>query len=567
MAVASAVTNPGRPHLLLLITAGMLCAVLGLAYGQVALLRALGPEVPIPETPLVVRAPRGWVQSPQDRGVFAQVREGRSLFGTQWRVERKIRFRWVRLPAPISAIAAAKMLRLRVDDSETAAIRIGGLEGIEFRAAPGRRGFFTRGGEVRPIIRLAVTPRGDAILLEYTPLEDFTLSDVTLLDDICRAVRVVDGDIGVTAVQAMAHAGVRFDADRRWIFDLPRVRPAPGFAMADRGGGWSLQFQRTWLREGRTLDDLLRDAAAQQWRVDSTTMNLKTEMRRSGRSGRPLRVLSIDAPLAADSGRIRRISGVSGDATQAAIALLFADESATAAGAEAVERLVASLEMSPVALFADLDEAARRGREGIGGLSAEYLKRRWGSEPRRIAYRWTTGVLDFDAQTGRQLEPGTNAQWRQTDLWVYGGQRVYQSTTRYDSESRAFRMEIVDNTGAEPIEIREVSDGQEVSRAIRGANPRETQFRLGEGFVAPPVEQALAAHCDEAGDGAYLYETSMPWGKSTCFVLIVPKADEKGRLLRLVDYLPTGELLKFGSDGEVIEQEQSEAQMRRVGEW
>src|SRR5512140_2146919 len=85
--------KPGRPRLLLFVTAGLLAGALGLAWLQVRAGHTLGPEARVGDTPLWVRLPKGWRADPEhpQRYILSSGGGAREIF------ERSLRIDFVRL--------------------------------------------------------------------------------------------------------------------------------------------------------------------------------------------------------------------------------------------------------------------------------------------------------------------------------------------------------------------------------------------------------------------------------------------------------------------------------------
>lgn len=186
--------RPGRPVLLTLVTAGVLVGALGLAWTQVRGARALGPRVAIAGTPLSVAPPVGWIQSSETPGVFDKViRIQRGPLQEGFAVEQRLQFGHARLSKtmpPLEALVLVGLLN-RAAQMEVGPARIGSHSGIEVRVVKpdviqGRRVLRIR------LLRAATLPSGDLVFIDYQPLVNVTLGDLTLLEDVAAAVRVED---------------------------------------------------------------------------------------------------------------------------------------------------------------------------------------------------------------------------------------------------------------------------------------------------------------------------------------------------------------------------------------
>ncbi len=173
--------------LLLVLTAVVLAGSLGLAWTQSQRLRELAPEQPIPGTPLIVRPPPHWISTNVEPNVFRLLREGRTLFGRAWRTERAVRYAYHRVRPRtdlLSAVARAEF----GGETPTGAVqcKLAGLDALEFRLSRSVIGQ----GVIERALRAALSPNGELIVVDYRPMDRLSASDIVLLDDLCRAVRI-----------------------------------------------------------------------------------------------------------------------------------------------------------------------------------------------------------------------------------------------------------------------------------------------------------------------------------------------------------------------------------------
>ena len=88
-------SKPGRPTVLLLLATGVLVGALGLAWAQVQRTRALDVAIALEGTPLMVRAPKGWVRDPKNPRLFGKLIHKKSIWGGEiWAAERTVEFHY-----------------------------------------------------------------------------------------------------------------------------------------------------------------------------------------------------------------------------------------------------------------------------------------------------------------------------------------------------------------------------------------------------------------------------------------------------------------------------------------
>jgi hypothetical protein len=211
-------SRPGRPTVLLLLAAGGLVTALGLAWAQVQRTRALGEAVLLEGTPLVVRAPEGWIRDAKNPLLFGKLIR-KQIWGREiWEAERTVEFHYNEF--------SKQFLRLfqiaSAYPSEPA--RIGEWEGVQYVVdrntprMPGQMAF-----------RWVTTPGGRQIGVEYTPLAEFSHGDSYLLDEICQAVQVDDTNSRPTPAALLARAGLGFPINDEWEILGPDHQDGPGF--------------------------------------------------------------------------------------------------------------------------------------------------------------------------------------------------------------------------------------------------------------------------------------------------------------------------------------------------
>ncbi len=185
--------RPGRPVLLTVLTAALLILSLGAAWLQVRSTRTLGPASRVGDSPLLVRPPVGWRADPRDPSLFILwLNEG--VRGADV-PKRSVRFGYD--PNPRSANLRSYLRRLMRGETpgSTRPAQIGGFDGLQI-SRERMLTFRRRAYQVQTIVRIAMTPTGEMLFVEYTPFSTFTPADAELLDSICAAVRVEDALIG-----------------------------------------------------------------------------------------------------------------------------------------------------------------------------------------------------------------------------------------------------------------------------------------------------------------------------------------------------------------------------------
>jgi hypothetical protein len=240
--------KPGRKNLAVLLSGGVLIAALSMAWLQARSRLTLGDPVQISGAKLWVRPPKGWVED--EPGTFVLI----SKDGRRESINRRVhisagRERMFESPYPTSNPRVT-----RVDP-------IGGLFALEQELTDSRRVLTSHGPREYTqtiIIRKAVSPRGDFILVEYEPLSVASAGDHLLLDAICAEIRFDEPALNVNPDQALRDAGVEFPLDSDWHVAAPGKNEPSGLYIGPAAGGksfWSLGVFRTRLDS----DDLKKE--------------------------------------------------------------------------------------------------------------------------------------------------------------------------------------------------------------------------------------------------------------------------------------------------------------------
>jgi hypothetical protein len=242
-------TKPGRPTVLLLLTAAVLVGALALAWTQVRGALALGDEVAIEGTPLIVRPPKGWVQSPGNPAVFGKWVRKRVWGREVWAAERKLEFQCNDYFDQLTRLFQAAAT------SPAQPARIGRFDGVQFLVGrPGPR------AENQAIYRWASMPQGGQVSIEYTPLIEASHGDMDLFDAVCEGVRVDGSELPREPQETLAYAGVRFPIAADWQIFGAQDRSGPGVWVQRFEGNcpvWALAVFRRGLPGGSHPIDLL----------------------------------------------------------------------------------------------------------------------------------------------------------------------------------------------------------------------------------------------------------------------------------------------------------------------
>jgi hypothetical protein len=227
---------------LILLTAGSLVCALALAWFQVRARLALGDPVHVPDTPLIVRPPAGWVGDPRDAGAFVKPVRKMVWGREQWAAERKIEFRYNDYFSQLTRLFQAASL------SPGASAEIAGWPGVQW--------ILTRRGqrwEEQTLFRWVSAPWGGQLSVEYTPLGEASDGDARLLDAVCKAVQLDGANLVHGEKETLAYAGVSFDSAQDWKILGPDNMGGPGFCLQDGEEDpprWGLALFRRAMRGG-----------------------------------------------------------------------------------------------------------------------------------------------------------------------------------------------------------------------------------------------------------------------------------------------------------------------------
>lgn len=559
------VARPGRPVLLLLALFVVLCGALGLAWVQSASKRSLAPPQNIRGTPLIVCPPRGWREAIDRPGHFflADHSEPSDSEGT---FERQITFRYRRLPQYVSpeTYVATSDSQLRASSNRPEAKMIRGIRAIQVQRvhAANFRGHLYR---KESVLRVACHPRGDVIVVEYAPMTELTRADFQLLDAICDALDFNDPQLKLHGPEAQKQVGLRLPTMKGWTVVGPQHPVSPtlfvlgGPAGADAG---LTRVARSWRSETRTETDLLRDAILSARHSRSEKIRFLEWVRRDGMNVIGAQIWKASAAPAETFVAFALFSGPTD------LALVVPD---------LVELSHDSLQIaqtiSETLVFEHwpgrIDLAAARAA-GIR-LAAEVTERGplpwWGRNPQASSFFMRTGSVEAGCSIFRRIGAGDRERG-----YAYSGGFAWAnpSAKRYvrerwtlDSKALAFERSLefgdcIDRLGLQFLkpdrvlwESRKIDTPTVWRRETRDGLETESEYPISPAFVAPPIEDLIAARVARGSDPAVLIETSNRDLPSSHTRLLFPQSsDDRGSttVLFLEDYAPTGITIRFDSE-------------------
>ena len=562
-------SRPGRPTVLLTVSAVVLAGTLGLAWLQVRKSRALGPEQQVPGTPLFVRPPLGWVVDQDDPGSFVRpVRQ--SIRGQErWVADRRIRFSIERLPAfqpPLAQLTA--MLPSQEFTPEPA--KIGPFAAVQIRRVIWRTWMHQRIG-IEWIQRVAILPTGHVINVEYIPMKDLTRADLEFLDRVCDTVRLDDPTLSATPEQALQRAGVEFRLENDWQVGLPQLPEVPGFyvAGADQGfPAWSIGVFRTWLANGRSAQDLLHDFAASTWLLPGEQVKVRRWQRDD-----VVAVASVQHPDPEHNRQsVASVYVVTKAASETLMLFVYTDRQYLTAAREVADRIASQVDIRPSAAVPAVGPAEQAGTELAALLTREGAMPWWGQQPVRLIYKGKTllgnGVTE-DKRAARDRNPRRGYQgqalrriekkYAERVDWELDGRALSYTMDVQVHASDGLSIMVHEQRQPEADTIDRVITINDVKRPAR-------RFRPGRMFVCPPIESIAEAWVARETEQPHLLEmvTLLGPGTHTRLLRPLPSADHYDRVLSQKDYWPFGQILAFDEDGELQYNLDATARYERV---
>ncbi len=557
--------RPGQPVLLLTIAATALAGTLGAAWFQVQNRRALAAEVRIPNTPLVVRPPRGWIVDPSDPTSIVLPTEHVFFGRSMWVAERRIRFRYERR-------RSFYLPELPASQDAPEAARIGPLSGVQvITTRPQRTELGITVSEV--VTRVACSPRGDLVTIEYSPLTELTLADLALLGDVAAAVRLDDPDVLADPARLQQRYGLLFDipaGSSAAAADLPEVAALSVVGQVDGLPAYAISIYRKFLAAGRTPEAVLHDFAATEWRGVGGDLRISSVPAGDGAEALMVRApgrVSADQPLAA-------WLVAAGD--DAALLLVFADRRFASAADEAARRIATTLRFAPSPLMPPVAAAAAQGRALAAQLSsAEALSGAWGLVPTRSYFVLTAAPSAAVFASGRELI-GRSADRGYRGFAIErepGREAVHSWQSQPDGVGYDWTRDSVEQFGpaSQRLTIRERRRKGEdrVSRTrIVGRNTQRDDYPVGPSFVGLPAESIAEFRIANQPDASCLIEVAALDGDAACARLLrALPPDENGlrRVLIQDDFRPHAAILAFDADGELQYQSWAVHRIERIG--
>lgn len=551
MIEVQAQTKPARPALLPVVCAATLFGVVALAWWQVDESRRLGDEVAIRGTPLRVRVPRDWVAVQDSPGRFVLPGEMRDPRGVTT-IERQIFFAHARLGTFVPPEQVVEQLNRNEAARATPpeASRIGALPALQVRrvvSVQHGRQLYQR----ETAMRVAVTPGGDVIRVEYTPLLELSLADLELLDDICASIRLADRLPPAPPDGLLQRAGVRFPVARDWQLFPPDFAEVAGvFVQASDQGipRWVLAVHRTWLAEERAPTELLRDFADAHWRTAELVPQASSSRTRN-------EILQIQRPR----GGASPVAGaclVTAAGGAACLVVAYADVERAAVAAQAALELAAALEFTPTEQVPDVESAARAGAQLVLGLP-EAVQRIWQAGARQDQYRGERrgkrlSLLRSRQPRGSAPQGGFEGQ-DQLGSEESGAQQDFAWSIDGRGQGYSGKLTLRAARGAELIlEERRARDEALLKRTLNQTRANSQLIRIGPRFVSPPVESVAESEVAGRSGGAWLIEVSPLRPLSTVSRLLrplPPDAEGNRRVLIQDDFAPRGTISAYDSDG------------------
>jgi hypothetical protein len=321
-------SKPGRPTVLLLLAAGALIATLALAWVQVQRTRVLAEPVSLAGTPLIVRAPQGWVRDPGNPRLFHKLIRKEVWGRERWAAERTLEFHY-------NDFSAQFMRMFRVAATYTGEpARIGEWEGVQYvveRNSPRIPGQIA--------LRWVTTPAGAQIAVVYTPLAEISHGDLYLLDEVCAAVRLAEAASGAPSPSLAARAGLRLPEAAGWEVLGPDDEGGPGLWVQ------GVEEQRPVWAIGVFRRSLARWAGPEEWFLYEARQLHLAGAPRAGRraDGTFVGVLRHPAPER-EVPPVVSLWAVAASSTRAAVLYVLAAPAHVEQADAAAQQLVGSLE-------------------------------------------------------------------------------------------------------------------------------------------------------------------------------------------------------------------------------
>lgn len=548
-------SKPGRPTLLLILSAGVLALSLSTAWIQAHEKLSLAEPRPLAAgSPLIIRPPRGWVENQPGVFVLLQRNAGDEREG----FERRVMFTHRRAPGYIDP----RDVILNWDQRESAAsidatpARLAGIDAVEVIRRRRLRAF---GGivEQETILRVACFPTGDIVGVEYWPMEALTVADEQLMNSICDAVQLSTVNVQAADDAVMAALGVEFPippgcavvgtaSDGLPTLYLRSTSPALPFIV---------EVRRTWLAAGRDGSDLLADYS----RTHMPWLRSRPRVVAHSRPDR-VNVHTLYLPASVGVGRTAPAILLSTSSSDCVLLTYQAKTDTDALAGRIAQQLAETLVLKRSPLLPDLAAAADAGVELAELIQARGALPWWARRRQDALFVGRAGEVEAAARVRVVPSGGDSAGYSGSTTAVDTSSRdAHRSEWRLDGRAIGYTLELqkrqVGYLEPEVVvsEARDPSDSNVRRRRGVGAGPPvESSFPVEADFVAPPVETVAAAWAARREEGAWLITVSNPEGAgvSSRLLIALPQSGLGDRRVVVIDdYDPTPWIARFdGND-------------------
>ncbi|MEW6249547.1 MAG: hypothetical protein AB1716_02790 [Planctomycetota bacterium] len=542
--------RPGRPRLLLYITAGLLAGMLGLAALQVQRRDLRGDEQRIADTPLFVRPPRGWQLDPQRPNRFVLPADTR---GRGPALVRHIEFHYERRPAffsPLELVQATDILQgARVTEARPSMIgRWPALE-LHTRADYRYRNVTFPRDE---LIRLTCLPRGQVVRVSYQPLLELRPADIALMDEVCESLRIDDPTLTGRPDEFLSNAGLKFPREADWHVIGPDFAEVPAVFVGgaiDRVPAWAIGIYRTCLAANRTPRDLLLDFAGERWRLPPSSIAelIEEEKRADGAA-----VASVRLPGAMPGGEVAAAWVVAHAPTEAAILFVWhaSNPQATAQALGAAAHIAGELQITAIPSIPSVETAMAAGAQLAADLR-QGGRPRWGRERVQSRYR-AAGRNDviYTTRTAVDRDPAKGHSGQVTR--ERPEQTVYRLTWNVDGQGATYDWAsdalLPDRRELRIRERRADPDGTVTRQAaLEGDRPRNWALKPGPSFVPRPLLSVVQAWVARGEPPVALITTTADFSPGLHAELLrqLPPDGPYPRVLVQADYSPEGVIIAF----------------------
>lgn len=554
-------SRAGKPALLLSLAAIALIGAVGAAWWQTHDKRRLDTPRMLADSPLRIRPPRGWHEDPKRPGTFMLL-DAAALKVQEIAIERRVTFRYERRR---EFVAPDVIIRQRdaADRAESSASEPARLAGLPAREVQRVRRFQYRNQMHRQValLRVACSPWGDVIQVEYWPMTELTPADLRMIDDICNAVELRGARVmGARPSDLAANVGVKLPQKLPGELLPPEDAETRGLYVT-LGSSDSIScigLHRTWLAPGREPADLLVDFVDHYWGMPD------------------------DRPIVSEWGRpdrcnvacVRmRLPGTPRRSALAAyllwrnpahvvLAHLNHDAALRPQSAEEFQSFVNELDLVDPGTSFDVAAARSAGKALIQECTSSAVMQAWAARPRQALYLDVDpGALAarIDQSESRNIA-GAAGLVGASAVWIDAGRRF--ATSVWSADARGDRFEFARRFGvAESVrsassllitDKRESPGGVVHRRVQRGLTvSHDGSVTVDDSFLAPPLDLAAATVVSRAKKGTWLIERLAPRRAGTAGRMLFAAApDESGRarVVAIDDFAPWAQVLTFESD-------------------